>query len=69
LKPLTGREFARLVEKQGWSLLRVHGSHHIYGKPGEVARLSIPMHAGKTLKAGLQRHLAKIAGLADADLG
>lgn len=69
MKALTGREFARLVEKRGWSLLRVNGSHHIYGKPGEPARLSIPMHAGKTLKSGLQRHLAKVAGLADADLG
>ncbi len=39
MKTLTGREFARLIEARGWSLLRVSGSHHIYGKTGEVARL------------------------------
>lgn len=31
-----------LLERHGWSLLRVHGSHHIYGKPGHVVRLSVP---------------------------
>jgi len=37
---LSGRAFARLVERRGWKLLRVSGSHHIYGKPGSVVRLS-----------------------------
>ena len=69
MKPLSGRAFARLIEKRGWSLLRVSGSHHIYGKPGEPARLSVPMHGAKPLKAGLQSHLAKLAGLTDSDLG
>ena len=68
MKPLTGRAFARLVEARGWALLRINGSHHIYGKTGEAARLSIPIHAKALLKTGLQRHLAKLAGLADADL-
>ncbi|MFM8608445.1 MAG: type II toxin-antitoxin system HicA family toxin [Hyphomicrobiales bacterium] len=26
---MSGKEFARLLEKQGWVLLRVSGSHHI----------------------------------------
>jgi len=69
VKPLSGRAFARLIEARGWRLLRVNGSHHIYGKPGEVARLSIPVNGNAPLKAGLQRHLAKLAGLTDADLG
>jgi len=69
VKPLTGREFARLLEARGWRLLRVNGSHHIYGKPGEIAHLSLPIHTGKPLKLGLLRHLAKLAGLTDTDLG
>ena len=68
MKPLTGRAFARLIEERGWSLLRVNGSHHIYGRLGDAARLSIPIHGNKPLKAGLQRHLAKLAGLSDADM-
>jgi predicted RNA binding protein YcfA (HicA-like mRNA interferase family) len=39
---LSGRDFARVIERHGWRLLRVNGSHHIYGKPGSVVRLSIP---------------------------
>jgi len=52
VKPLSGRDFARLVERRGWRLLRVNGSHHIYGKPGSVVRLSIPTHGNRPLKLG-----------------
>jgi predicted RNA binding protein YcfA (HicA-like mRNA interferase family) len=66
LRPLTGRELCRLVEQHGWRLPRVRGSHHVDGKPGERARLSIPVHENTLLKQGLQRHLAKLAGIEDA---
>ncbi|MCC6972259.1 MAG: type II toxin-antitoxin system HicA family toxin [Phycisphaerales bacterium] len=67
MKTLSGREFARIVERHGWRLLRVAGSHHIYGKPGSVVRLSIPFHGNRPLKLGLLRHLAKLAGVPDED--
>jgi predicted RNA binding protein YcfA (HicA-like mRNA interferase family) len=69
VKPVSGPELARAAEQRGWALLRINGSHHIYGKAGEVARLSIPFHGSKPLKLGLQRSLMKTAGLTDADLG
>jgi predicted RNA binding protein YcfA (HicA-like mRNA interferase family) len=65
---LSGRDFARIVERRGWNLLRVSGSHHIYGKSESVVRLSIPIHGNKPLKTGLLRHLAKLAEIADGDL-
>ena len=49
-------------------LLRVSGSHHIYGKLGSVVRLSVPIHGGRPLKAGLLRHLMKLAELTEQDL-
>jgi predicted RNA binding protein YcfA (HicA-like mRNA interferase family) len=62
MKVVSGREFARIFERRGWRLLRVAGSHHIYGKPGgSVVRLSIPIHGNRPLKTGLLRHLAKLA--------
>ena len=67
MKPVSGPAFARAVERHGWALLRISGSHHVYGKPGETARLSVPCHGSKPLKVGLQRHLMKIAGLTEAD--
>ncbi len=68
MTPLSGKELANLVERHGWALLRVNGSHHVYGKRGSVVRLSIPIHGNQPLKKGLFRHLVKQAGLADTDL-
>ena len=68
MKPLTGREFARLVERHGWRLLRISGGHNIYGRQGSVVRLSIPIHGNRPLKTGLQRHLAKLAEIPDGEL-
>jgi predicted RNA binding protein YcfA (HicA-like mRNA interferase family) len=67
MKIMSGRDFARLVERHGWKLLRVHGSHHIYGRDGSIVRLSIPIHGNKPLKTGLLRHLTKLAEIPDID--
>ena len=67
MKSISGREFARIIERRGWTLLRVSGSHHIYGKSGSIARLSVPIHGNKPLKTGLLRHLLKLAEISDED--
>jgi len=68
MKILSGRDFARLVERRGWRLLRVSGSDHICGKPGTVVRLSIPIHGNRPLKTGLLRHLAKLTEISAEEL-
>jgi predicted RNA binding protein YcfA (HicA-like mRNA interferase family) len=68
MRAVSGREFARLVERHGWQLLRIAGNHHIYGKPGSVVRLSIPIHGNRPLKIGLLRHLAKLGEISEDDL-
>jgi len=68
MKSVTGKQLARAVERKGWTLLRINGSHHIYGKSGSVARLSIPIHGNKALKKGLLLHLMKVAGLSEDDI-
>jgi predicted RNA binding protein YcfA (HicA-like mRNA interferase family) len=68
MKSVSGRDFARIIERRGWILLRVNGSHHIYGKTDSIVRLSVPIHGNKPLKTGLLRHLAKLAELSDDDL-
>ena len=68
MKTLSGKELARILERNGWSLLRINGSHHIYGKKDAIVRLSIPVHGNKPLKKGLQKHLIKSAGLIETDL-
>ena len=67
MRSVSGRYFARILERNGWTLARINGSHHIYGKTGSIVRLSIPIHGNKPLKTGLLRHLAKLAELSDQD--
>jgi len=68
MKAISGKDLARVVERHGWRLLRIHGSQHIYGKPSSIVRLSIPVHGNTPLKTGLLRHLLKMAGLEENDL-
>ena len=63
MTPLSGKDFCKLLERNGWLQLRIQGSHHIYGKPGGNVRLSVPVHGNKPLRNGLFRHLLKQAGL------
>ena len=68
MKAISGKDLARLLERCGWELLRVNGSHHIYGKLGSVVRLSVPIHGNQMLKLGLQRHLLKLAEITENEL-
>jgi predicted RNA binding protein YcfA (HicA-like mRNA interferase family) len=68
MKSLSGRDLARLLELRGWRLLRISGSHHIYGRAGSTVRLSVPIHGNHPLKVGLLRHLAKLAEIPDDEL-
>jgi len=68
MKSISGAQFAKVLEKHGWELLRIKGSHHIYGKSGRIERISIPIHGNQPLKIGLLRHLLKVAGLNENDL-
>lgn len=68
MRALSGKELATILERHGWSLLRIQGSHRIYGKRGSKVRISVPVHGNKPLKVGLLRHLLKMAGLTERGL-
>ncbi|MEY2831027.1 MAG: hypothetical protein RLZZ574_285 [Cyanobacteriota bacterium] len=68
MKSISGKKFAKLLERQGWILLRVNGSHHIYGKSGNTQRISVPIHGNKALKAGLLRHFLKVSNISENEL-
>jgi predicted RNA binding protein YcfA (HicA-like mRNA interferase family) len=68
MKSVSGKDFAKLLEKRGWKLLRVNGSHFIYGKPGHIERISVPVHGTTPLKTGLLRHLLKVADISESEI-
>jgi len=68
MKSISGKKFAKLLERKGWILLRVNGSHHIYGKSGVIQRISVPIHGNKALKTGLLKHFLKVSGISEDEL-
>ncbi|HPQ42056.1 MAG TPA: type II toxin-antitoxin system HicA family toxin [bacterium] len=68
MKVISGKKFCRILEEKGWELKRIHGSHHIFMRPGSSARISVPVHGNKTLKIGLQKHLMKVSGITEDEL-
>ncbi len=68
MKSFSGKELTKLLEQHGWQLLRIQGSHHIYGKEGSVLRLPVPIHGNRPLKVGLLNHLLRMAGLEEKHL-
>ncbi len=68
MKSISGKEFIHLLEKRAWQLKRVKGSHHIYAKEGQPARISVPVHGNKPLKIGLLSHLMKIAEINENEI-
>ncbi|MDO9104124.1 MAG: type II toxin-antitoxin system HicA family toxin [Methylovulum sp.] len=68
MKSISGKAFAKLIEKRGWRLVRINGSHHVYMKTGNPNRLSIPVHRNEDLKMGLLKHFMKVVGVAEDDL-
>ncbi|MBN1619554.1 type II toxin-antitoxin system HicA family toxin [candidate division WOR-3 bacterium] len=68
MKSLSGKEFATLLEKKGWKLKRVLGSHHVYFKEGNPLRISVPIHGNKSLRIGLLKHFMRISGIKEDEL-
>ena len=68
MKSVSGKKLCKIVEKKGWVLRKVTGSHHIYTKSGVDKILSIPVHKNQDLKIGTLKALIKIAGLSENDL-
>jgi predicted RNA binding protein YcfA (HicA-like mRNA interferase family) len=68
LKQVSGKALVRAIERRGWTLVRVKGSHHVITKPGHRERMVIPIHGNQPLKIGLLRALMKIADLSDEEI-
>jgi len=68
MKTVSGKDLCKLLEKKGWVLKKINGSHHIYTKKDRIERISIPVHGNKDMKTGLLKSIMKIVGLEEEDL-
>jgi predicted RNA binding protein YcfA (HicA-like mRNA interferase family) len=69
MKAISGKMLCKIVERNGWELKRITGSHHIYVKEGVDAILSIPVHSNRDLPKGTLKSIMKDAELIEEDLG
>ena len=68
MKAISGKRLCRMLEIRGWELKRINGSHHIYAKPGNNLRISVPVHGDSALKIGLQKQIMKMADIDESEL-
>lgn len=68
MKSSSGKNLCKILEKKGWHLKTIRGSHHVYMKPGRKERVSVPVHGNKDLKIGLLKAIMKIAEILEAEL-
>jgi predicted RNA binding protein YcfA (HicA-like mRNA interferase family) len=51
-------EVRKLLESHGWFLERITSSHHVFSKPGEPMKISVPVH-GNRVKPNYVRIIQK----------
>lgn len=63
LPRVTGREIVRALERVGFIFDRQRGSHVILVNPQTRQRVSVPVHAGRTVKVGTLKGILEDAGI------
>ncbi len=62
LHTMKSAELIKELETNGWTCVRVRGSHHVFRHPTNPNIISVP-HPKKDLGKGLVSALRKLAGL------
>ncbi|MBK9136821.1 MAG: type II toxin-antitoxin system HicA family toxin [Betaproteobacteria bacterium] len=58
---MTGKEVIAKLKAAGWSLDRIHGSHHVLTKDGRA--VPVPVHGNRDLGAGLIAAIQRQTGV------
>ncbi|WP_214041391.1 type II toxin-antitoxin system HicA family toxin [Methanoculleus sp.] len=62
LPVLTAQKIIKILEKKGFVLDRVKGSHHLFYHPETKRRVTVPVH-GRDLPTGTLLEILKQAGI------
>jgi len=61
----SGKEMVRFLEKQGFELVRISGSHHFLKR--DELKTSVPVHGNQTLKIGTLRGILRDVQMSPAE--
>jgi predicted RNA binding protein YcfA (HicA-like mRNA interferase family) len=62
-----GAKVVRALERAGFAVTRVSGSHHVMRHP-DGRTVIVPVHAGKDMAKGTLRNILSIAGMTADEL-
>lgn len=61
---LPGAKVVKALERAGFAVVRVNGSHHIM-KHADGRAVPVPVHAGRDMPKGTLRNILAIVGLTE----
>jgi len=63
LPQMGGRDLLGALQRKGYVLTHIRGSHHYLRKPGVAALVVVPVHGNRPLPDGTLRSILRQAGL------
>jgi predicted RNA binding protein YcfA (HicA-like mRNA interferase family) len=61
LPRIAGKEMVKLLERLGFRVARIHGSHHFMERGDQ--RTTVPVHGSRDLKIGTLRKILRDVGI------
>jgi predicted RNA binding protein YcfA (HicA-like mRNA interferase family) len=61
---MTAKQVMDILRKNGWTLDRVNGSHHIFKKEGASRPVTVPLHGSKDM-GPIAKAILKQAGITE----
>jgi predicted RNA binding protein YcfA (HicA-like mRNA interferase family) len=65
---VTGKQLLKVLEKRGWYVQRIRGSHHILRHPRIRDAIPVPVHGNQAIKQGTLANILRTAGVSRDEL-
>ena len=63
LPAVSGKQVIAALEKDGWYVKRVRGSHHVLRHPSIPDAIPVPIHGNRPIKRGTLASILRAAGI------
>lgn len=63
LPAVSGKQVIAALEKDGWYVKRVRGSHHVLRHPSISDAIPVPVHGNRPIKRGTLASILRAAGM------
>lgn len=63
LPAVSGKQVIAALEKEGWYVKRVRGSHHVLRHPTIADAIPVPVHGNRPIKRGTLASILRAAGI------